>query len=289
MISWFNLTLLSVAFLVSFFFLSKKLLNDEADIDPRLYGGSMQLVAGIVSFMVAVATGLHFELTGVSSIFLILMMACYSIGPSLYYDGFKHVELSESMILGSSGVIWSLVFGALFLGESFVWTKGVGVMLVFIAIILISLNNKISFQSFSKYKLFLLIAPIFYVLGATLDNKLMTFSNAATYLSMSFLLGGSAFLLVNIRRVSKTGKKTFGNSKFWKIVVINGLFVCLAYLCVFKAYELGGEVSRMFPIQQLESVLVPLLGIVLLKERDRIPMKLVSAIIAFAGIYLIKS
>jgi uncharacterized membrane protein len=159
---------------------------------------------------------------------------------------------------------------------------------VFLAVFLITYSPSTKLITYSKYKLFLLVAPFFYVLAATLDNRLVGFSNAASYMSVSFLLGGTVLLMTNMLRFKTAGLTTLRNKAIWKVIPINAVFIYLTYICIMRAYELGGEVSRMYPIQQTESILVPLLGIILLKERQRIPVKVIAAIIAFLGIILVK-
>lgn len=288
MFNWFNLTAISVVFLISYFFFSKKIFNEEADVDPRFFGGFLQIAVGLIALPVAVMTGFHFDLTPTSLMLLIFMALAYTIGPSLYYMGLKHVELSEAMTLGSTSVIWALILGVSVLGESLSLVKVAGVVLVFLAVLLITHSPNSKLISYSKYKLFLLVAPFFYVLAATLDNRLVGFSNAASYMSVSFLLGGMVLLMTNLLRLKTAGLTTLKNKVVWKIIPINAIFIYLTYICIMRAYELGGEVSRMYPIQQTESILVPLLGIILLKERQRIPVKIVAAIAAFLGIILVK-
>jgi drug/metabolite transporter (DMT)-like permease len=288
MFTWFSLTLLSVLFLIAYYFLSKKIFNEQAEVDPRFFGASLQFCVGLIALPLALATGFHFELTTTSIVLLFLMGLCYTVGPSLYYLGLKNVELSESMILGSSGILWSLVLGLIVLEESLTCYKIAGVVLVFSSIILITYTPNTKLKSYSKYKIMLLISSFFYVLAATFDNKLIEFSNAASYMSVSFLLGGTFMLIANLPRLKSAGIATYRNKMFWKVIAVNAIFIYLTYICVMRAYELGGEVSRMYPIQQSESILVPLLGIFLLKERKRIPVKILAAIIAFSGIILIK-
>lgn len=95
-------------------------------------------------------------------------------------------------------------------------------------------------------------------------------------------------MLSNIHRLKNAGIQTFTQPGFKKVLFLNGLFLSATYYCVMRAYELGGEVSRMYPIQQLESVILPLLGIVFLKERKHLYQKVIAAIIAFIGVLLIR-
>lgn len=285
--SWLSLTLLSQVFLVSYYFFSKKLLN-QSKIDPRLYGACLQLATGLVALPFALYQGISFQLTTHSLLLLLGMVVVYSIGPSLYYTGLKHVDLSETTILDSSGVIWSVLFGIFLLGEVVSLEKFVGVGLILLAVAIVSFDHKLLSLRLNKFELLLLISPVFYALGAIFDNQLVGYSDALSYLSISFLGAGSLMLATNLHRMKIVGRDTLTNKSFLKTISINGVFLFLTYYCVMTAYKLGGEVSRMFPVQQLESVAVPLLGILLLRERKKVLQKIIAAGVAVGGVLLLR-
>lgn len=284
---WLSLTLLSQVFLVSYYFFSKRLLNKQG-IDPRLYGACLQIATGIISLPFALYQGISFEITSTTLLLLLGMTLVYTIGPSLYYIGLSKVDLSETTILDSSGVLWSVLFGTLLLGEVFTFSKFLGVGLILLAVGIVSFHPKTLSIKLSKYELLLIIAPIFYALGAIFDNRLVSYSDALSYLPITFILAGSVMFATNIHRLHDVGRSTLLNKSFLKTIVVNGVFLFLTYYCVMLAYELGGEVSRMFPIQQLESIIVPLLGILLLKERNRVPQKIIAALVAMLAVMMLR-
>jgi drug/metabolite transporter (DMT)-like permease len=288
MLTWFHFTIASIFFLASYYFFSKKLFKEENEVDPRFYGACLQFVTGLLALPFALINGFNFNVTPVSIGLLVTTALAYTIGPSLYYIGLKHVDLSETTVLDASGIFWSLAFGGYLLNESFTQEKIVGSALILIAIVIVTYKKGKKLFAMSKYEAFILTSPIFYALGATLDNKLVTFSNAASYLAISFMTAGVSMFIFNAHRLKSVGLTSIKNKKFIKTVFLNAIFVSLTYFFVLRAYELGGEVSRMYPIQQTESVLVPLIAIVLLKERKRLPQKIVAAVIAFIGLLLIK-
>lgn len=285
--NWFSLTILSEVCLVFYYFFSKRLLN-KPDIDPRFYAVCLQFVTGIIAIPFAIASGFEFRLTPESVFLLICTSIVYTIGPSLYYIGLKHVDLSETTVLDSSGVIWSVLLGVLFLNEELTLVKLAGTALILIAVILISFEPKSISLQFKKHELYILIAPFFYVVGAAIDSRLIGFSTPVSYVAVSFTSAGIMMLLANLHRVQKIGRQTLRQSSFKKIVLFNAIFVFATYYFVMKAYSLGGEVSRMYPIQQIESVIIPLLGILFLKERNKIPQKIIAAGIAFGGVLLLR-
>lgn len=287
LVNWFTLTVASVLALVSFYFLTKKALNSP-HVDSRFYGSFMQIATGLVSLPIALLYGFHFQVTQESLLLLVGMAIAYVIGPSLYYIGLQKVDLSETTILDSSGVIWSLILGAILLGEQPTWNKVIGIVFILAAILIIAIKkgNRVHF---TKYQILILIAPFFYSLAAVFDNRLLTFSNPISYLSLSFLIAGCCMFLTNIGRLKTAGLPMLRDISIVKILIVNGFFLTLTYTLVYAAYNLGGEVSRMYPIQQVESVIVPLLSIYILKEKDRIPQKIVAAVVGFLGVIIIGS
>lgn len=285
--TWFTLTLTSQFTLIAYYFLSKRLLN-KTEIDSRIYGACLQICSGLVALPFALMTGFKFEITPTSLILTGLMLTVYVIGPSLYYLGLKHVDLSELTILDASGVLWSMLFGVVLLQESFTGVKILGVLLILMAVILIGLDTKKLKLRFTRYELMVLFSTIFYTLGASLDNRLINFSNAISYLPISFLGAGILMLLINVPRFKTVGRATFGNKSFYKTVFVSGIFTAITYLLIMKAYEIGGEISSMYPIQQLESVIIPIIGILILKERNKIPQKIIAVALSLGGVWLLR-
>ena len=285
--TWFTLALLSQFSLIAFYFLSKRLLN-RGNIDPRLYGACLQLTTGLIALPFAIYTGFNFTLTPTSALLLLGMTATYVIGPSLYYTGLNKVDLSETTILDASGVLWSLLFGVIFLNESFNPSKLIGISLILLAVTILAYNRQLKKITLNRYEIYILISAAFYALGAVFDNKLVEFSTAISYLSISFMLAGIAMFASNLHRLKSVGAQTLLNSSFIKTVAVNGVFTSLTYFFIMTAYTVGGEVSRIYPIQQLESLIVPIIGIVFLKERKRIPQKLIAAALSIAGVLLLR-
>ena len=93
---------------------------------------------------------------------------------------------------------------------------------------------------------------------------------------------------VLIGRDGKKGEDIYGvPAGYWKGVLTNGFLYSMAFWALFSAYQSGGEVSRMFPMTLSTSVLVPIMGIVVLKEFDGLKRKLVATVILIFGIFLI--
>lgn len=282
--NWFWLTIIYLVFLTTATLINKKSLN-HFDIDEIVFGACVQIATATASLILAVLTGWSFSFNSTSIPIFIGMGITYFFAVSFYYTGLKKTELSLTAILESTGAIYSLLLGSLFLGESIVSTKFVGIFLIIIAILIVSVKNKVS--KFNKYTWIILFAIFFYALGAVFDKKLNSFGNPLSYLTLSFASAGISMLLVYFKRTKKAFKETFRNKNFWIGILTNGLLYSLGFWALFEAYNRGGEVSRMFPITLSMSVIIPLLGIIFLKERDNIFKKLIAMVIMVLGLWIL--
>jgi drug/metabolite transporter (DMT)-like permease len=284
--TWFTFTLLSQLFLVISAFISKRFLN-QSRLDPKIFGGLTQLLVGFIALPAALLTGFSFHLTAMSTLWFLLMVTIYVVGTSLYFVGLKYVDLSTTTILDSSTAVWTLLVGVFILTESITTDKLLGVILMVTAVILVSLDPHSFHLKLNKFELFLLLYSFMYAFGAALDNRLVTFSNAVSYMSLSFTCVGSILLLVNFRKLP-VALNEFIHQKTISLtlLIISGLSFA-AFYCIMHAYELKGEISSMMPIQQLNGVIIPIVGIIFLNERHKVPQKLIAAGLAFAGALLI--
>lgn len=284
--NWFAFTLLSQLFFVIGAYISKKFLNESA-LDPKVFGGLSQLLVGLIALPVAILTGFSFHLTPLTVLLLILVVVIYVIGTSFYFVGLKHVDISATTILVSSTSTWTLFVGIFILADSFSFDKLFGAIFITSAVILVSLESKSLQFKLNKFELFLLLYAFMYAFGAALDNRLVLFSNAISYMSISFISVGVIMLLVNFRNLKSSHQgSTWSKSTIFSLLTISVLSFA-AFYCIMHAYELHGEISSMMPIQQLSGVIVPIVGIIFLKERTKVPQKLVAAVMAFVGALLI--
>lgn len=283
--SWFELTLIYLIFMVTAAIINKKTLLVKG-IDELVFGAFVQLSAGLFSLAIALKEGFQYSLVSGSIKLFPLMLVTYLIAVSLFYTGLKRVDLSKVTILNSTGSVWSLILGVLLLNEGVTLSKIFGIVLIVVACTIPLINkNKVALGKFEKY---ILISALFSALGAVLDKKLNSYGSAISYIAISFTLYGFFMLLIFGKRTLLAFKFTFRKREFWRGVLINGFLYSLAFWALFSAYQRGGEVSRMFPITLSSSVIVPILGIVLLKEYDKWKLKLVAVTVLLAGLWFIK-
>lgn len=262
--------------------------NDNDKVDPRFYGGMLQTMVGLLALAPALITGWHFEINGYTLAWLGVVAITYTIGPSLYYTGLKHTHLSVTTTLDATGAIYAMILGILLLGENFSIGKLVGVLMILVAVLVVA-GKSTALNKLTKYETLLLIAPFFYAIGGIADNILIKYSNALSYLTLSFLVAGIAMTLINLPRIHSVGIENLRDRSFLKILMINAIFVAVYGYASYRAYMVGGEVSAMYPIMQSESVVVPFMAMWLFGEHERYLHKILGAILAFGGVLVLSN
>lgn len=284
--TWLTWTVLYIVAIVAYYFFSKKLFNEQKNVDPRFYGGLLQVVVGIVGIVPALFEGWYFVWNQTTMFWLCVVAVAYTIGPSLYYTGLKHTHLSVTTTLDAVGAVYALILGTAILHEPLSWHKVLGAGLILLAVMIVAGKNS-TIGKLTKYEILLLIAPIFYVIGGIADKTLIQYSNASTYVAVSFLVAGLTMTGINLPRLKQVGIDSIINKKFLTTLVVSGIFIAVAAYSSYRAYMMGGDVSAMYPIMQTESVVVPFMAMWLFGERERFGNKIVGALLAFGGVVLL--
>lgn len=283
--NWFHFTLLSTILLVSYVFLSKIFLSHPST-NPKIYGGLVQLFAGLWCLPVLFFIGFNFHPPLHDVWLLIPVTLLYVISATLYYSGLQKVELSKTAILSTTSIFWAGLYGLLIFSEPVTTQKIFASLLVFSAVWIVS--GKFNILKWSKYEFYLLIAPSLSTLAVALDKHLVQFSNTITYVSLAFFLPGLVMSAVNIFPAWDQIKLQFQKINFWKFLLINSGVVSAAYVIQYQAFQVGGEISRMFPIVQSEAVILPVLGVAFLREKRELVKKIISLVLVIIAFYLIR-
>ncbi len=283
---WFYLTLIYLIFMVTAALVNKKTLKVNG-IDELVFGSSVQLVTGILCLILAFITGWSFTFNYKSILLIFAMVATYTVAVSCFYIGLKKIDLSEETIISATGAVWSLILGVIVLNESTELSKFAGVMIILLANGVLFWGESI--LRFGKYEKIIILSAVFYALGAIWDKQLSMYGNALSYVAVSFGLTGIFMLLLYSNRTYSAFKGTFRLIGYWKGVLANGFLYSMAFWALFTAYQSGGEVSRIFPITLATAVLVPLFGIIFLKEHKGMYRKTIATAILVIGILLIGS
>jgi len=110
--------------------------------------------------------------------------------------------------------------------------------------------------------------------------------DVSSYLTLSFIATGLFLWAVYIKSSHKV-VDVIKNKTALKIGFMSLLYG-IAYICYYSAYKVGNNAAQMASLFQTTSILTVLLAIVILREKSKLVIKLIAAVISFIGILLVK-
>lgn len=200
------------------------------------------------------------------------------------FKAFQYLEASEAAIIIAAESIVTIISAVIFLNEQFTLRYAIGAGLILSSIVLISWNKKSTFK-LNRGVLYALGVCLFGGLGITNDAFVMKEADPLSYLCIAFLLPGFFIILIQPHAVLKIGD-FLQKSLFIKMLALTVVF-SFAALTFYSALGLGAPASQLGTINQSSVILTILLSAFILKERDRIGLKILSAILVTIGVYLL--
>ncbi|MDP2592741.1 EamA family transporter [Vibrio splendidus] len=189
------------------------------------------------------------------------------------------IELGVVSIISKTKVIWSAIFGVSFLNEKLTFLQIVGVMLILVASLLISKNNKIGLL-FSN-NLHAWLAPIFLTIAIGIDKVLTMYLPSSIILFIGF--SGTALLTPLLFKVHYgLIKKVLVNA------VITATCGTASYYLLLKVLNTS-SFSLVMALFQGAFILDILFGYFFLKEHTNLIRKIVSCLLATLGILTLAS
>ena len=211
---------------------------------------------------------------------MIAMIIFYSVGSVCIYQAFKESPASEVSIIFTSSSAWAVVSAMIFLGEKLTLSNVFGIVSIIFGVIVI--NYQKSKWKLEKGHLYALIAAFMFGVAFTNDALIMKYYHtAAPYVFLAFILPAFAILLYRPKLMASLpyyfSKKIIG-----KLLLTSAIYA-LSSIAIYTAYKVGGKASIITPIQQSNVVITVILSYFLLNEKDKLPQKILGAILVFGG------
>lgn len=286
--NWLVLTLLAVASR-SLQSITTKILSNRAQVGPMtqsaLFTGTALLLSLLISPFVG---GISFR--GIGSLWLptTIMIVSQALGNVLFFKGLAKLEASVTAIAFSSILLWGSILSVIFLGSSFAPKQLLGIALLGVAILLVQYNKKA--QRVNLAIMYILASALSFAVFQVSSAELAKTMPAGTYLVLSF--GGATALvwLAYMERI-RNDLRTLDKDRISVATATLMAAACSTGYFVFSYFAYQNAPDRGVVVVLLTSqvILSVILGILLLKERDNMPRKLVAGVIAVLAGLLIKS
>ncbi len=281
--NWYSLAIISVV-LLAIANLFQRALMEDAESSTISYSLVFQLACGA---LVGVAAGLHgFSLPPMPRLIpnFILTGVLYGTGTLLLLKALQRAEVSEVTVLKSSSGLWTIAVATLFFGESLTALNIVGIVLIFVSVVIVVYGRNA--LRFGREGLYALGAAFCYGTAFANDAFILRYADALSYTTAAFLLPAIFIFLIRPRVVFEL--KPLARPA----TVVKMIFLAVTYsasaILLYLAYQRGGAISRLAPINQSVIVLTVMLGAVFLNERDRLWKKVAAALVAAFGVFLLR-
>ncbi len=203
--------------------------------------------------------------------FYLISTICYALGTLSFFQAAKLIEASEIVILSSFGAVVTIVLALIFLGESFTWIQAIGVILILSSIIFVQKDRKILTNTGSLYAI---IGTSLYGIAVVSDTFILKHYDAASYVSVISFLPALFLLLIRPDKIVRL--RSYFRISYLKNIFLYSLFYGIQAITYYFALQHGANASRMATIIRSEIVLTVLLAAIILKEREKIYIKIFS-------------
>lgn len=196
----------------------------------------------------------------------------------------KGIEASTFSIINQLSTVFMIFAGLLFFKDPFILNKFIGAILIVLSNIIIFYKRGDE-KKLDKYVLLGIIANLFMTVAIFLDVNISDNFNLPLYAALT--LGIPSILIFIFERIKFSDiKQEFKNGNK-KAILITAITWSLSIVAMLRAYQLG-NVSIVAPLCALDVILNVIVAYFLLKEKDDVPKKILSACLIILGIVLIK-
>lgn len=280
---WFIFAFLSI-FAIAGSELSQKIsLTQKANISAitnNFFVWSMQGIGGLILAILLNQTTINLDLFSMLRLGMVALV--YFLGGTFFYTSYKANSPSISIILGSVSVVVSTTLGIIFLAESTMPVKFLGIFLILLSIIIINLQKT---EKFNKYNLFALMGGLCYGVAYTLDKSLVANVSPALYVSLMCISVAVVSLTLKSKQIISEARLL--KKQNYYPMISSAFFGTLFNFFTFMSYSKGGNVGSIDALNNSSIFIVILLEIVILKDKSNLFKKVVCAVIALSGIFLL--
>lgn len=217
-------------------------------------------------------------------ILLGLAIIFYAISDRINTSVISGTQPSTYSMIQQLSTVFMIFAGIIFFKDPFILNKFIGAILIALSNIFV-FYKKGEEKSLNKYVALGILGNIFFTVAMFLDVNISDNFNLPFYAALT--LGIPSILIFIFERLKFSDiKEEFKNGN--KIaILITAVTWSASIVSQLRAYQLG-NVSIVAPLCALRIILNVIVGYLLLKERDDIPKKVISACLIILGIILIK-
>lgn len=265
--------------------LLQRIIQKGGKNDPYAFSIFFQLTIGIVIGIYALLRGFVIPNYGDFLPNMILMVILYAIANTLIFSALTYLDAAAFTILFSSRALWTIVAAVLFLNEPFSFKQVIGTILIIISVILVSAKSKK--VTLKKGEIYALLAALFFGTAFANDAYIINTYHVDVESNLFFAFVLPALAMWIIRPQATKHMKPFLNRAILLPSLALTIFYATSAITIFLAYDIAKNAAQIAPLNQTSIIIIVILSMIFLKERDNIPKKILGALVSFVGVLLI--
>ncbi len=286
--NWLLLTISAITARATYS-IATKILSKDVKVSALTHSLLLTTFAGIISLLISPFVG-GISFLGISNhIFtLSVMITSQAFGNVLFFKGIKSLDASTSQVAFSSILLWGAILSVLFLNSTFSIKQILGIIILLLAILLVQYKKgKIDINP--GFLLLVASAILFAVFQVTSADISKTFSTG-TYLILAYL--GPSIIIATLYFNTILADFKLLQSQL-RTTSLKTLFASgtsmLYFIFSYLAYRYAPDRGVVVVLLTSQVVLSVIFGIIFLKEKDRVVIKVIAGGLAFLAGILIKS
>lgn len=286
--NWIILTFLAIIFR-AIYSLGTRRLSRDITVSPITLSFLLTASTGLLILLFNPLFG-GLDFSGVKSnlMTLVLILSTSVAGNIVYFAGQKKLDAGVTQIIFSSILIWGGILSALFLQSTFSAQQVIGMIILLTAIIMV--QYKKGSVSVNKSALYIVLSAMLFALFQVGSAHVSTSIRVAAYLLITSFGTALTILCISFNTIKKDYVTLIAHFKG----TVTNLFVAsgtsLLYMMFsFMAYKTAPDKGVVVVLLTSQVILSVLFGIVFLKERENIKVKIIAGVLALIAGILIKS
>jgi len=281
---WFALTIIALSFDVLYKLVTRIFSVKSKDI--RTYTVVFNFIASILVFIYLIffVRERSFIINSKSLIILLLASLLYTLFCWFEFRAYRELEASVMSIFSKVTPVITFIASVVLLDESVTWEKLLSLLLILGP--MIWLNYEKGKFKWHKGYVYAFMCSLSLGIVRILDKEISNYLSLLLYSFITYFIP-SLFLAVFPKPITLSKLKKEVSVIGWKLILLHSFINVILFYTLIKALSLG-EASKVTIVFSVSSIIAVLVAIVVLKEKEKLWVKIIAGILSFIGVILLK-
>ena len=227
----------------------------------------------------------RFSINVSSQVLLLLAVSVlfWALVDAFLFSAFKHEEASVLSAIFPLNFVFTFVVSIMFFNSAIKATIIAGFLIIMLASLLIGVVHT-RFR-LSKGIVYGLLYSFFLGVALGFNSEVVKSFSIPPYMVAAFLFPALANWLIFLR--PKRAELRYEFNVQWKKILLNAAVMDASFFFLLKAFELG-NVPQVVALSASSTLLTALAGVVILRERKHVALKIIAAALATVGLILLQ-